>query len=67
MDCKDILSDGVNSYFEEFRERRREIASRPGYVDEVLIQGADRASFIARETIKEVREKMGIMGKPPLL
>ena len=67
VDCKDILSDGVNTYFEEFRERRREIASRPGYVDEVLIHGADRASLIARETIKEVREKMGIRGQPPLL
>jgi tryptophanyl-tRNA synthetase len=66
VDCKDILSDGVNSYFEEFRERRREFASRRGYVDEILIQGADRASAIARETIREVREKMGIIGNPPL-
>jgi len=58
VDCKQLLADGVNKDLEPFRQRRAEIAQRAGYVDEVLADGARRAHAIARETIKEVKEKM---------
>ena len=64
VECKDILAEGINQYFAEFRERREELASRPGYVEEVLVDGAQRASAIARETIAEVRERMGLLANP---
>ena len=60
VDCKRLLSEGINSYFAEFRERRRELAARPGYIEEVLEDGAARARAIAQETIREVMEKMGL-------
>ena len=60
VDCKQLLADGVNSALEPFRERRAEIAQRPGYANEVLAEGARRAQAIARETMKEVKEKMGL-------
>lgn len=60
VDCKNLLAEGVNRELAPFRERRAEIAQRPGYVDEVLANGARRAQAIARETLKEVREKMGL-------
>jgi tryptophanyl-tRNA synthetase len=60
VECKDLLAEGINRDLAPFRERRAEIARRPGYVDEVLVDGARRAHAIARETIKEVREKMGL-------
>jgi tryptophanyl-tRNA synthetase len=60
VDCKQLLADGINKALEPFRERRAEIAQRAGYVDEVLVDGARRAHAIAKETIKEVREKMGL-------
>lgn len=60
VDCKQLLADGVNSALEPFRERRAEIAQRPGYTTEVLAEGARRAQAIARETMKEVKEKMGL-------
>ncbi len=64
VECKGILAEGINNALAEFRERRREIASRPGYVEDVLAEGARRASAIARETVAEVREKMGLLGNP---
>ena len=60
VDCKAQLSEGINRYLEALREKRREYEARPGYVGEVLDDGANRAKAIARETIAEVMEKMGL-------
>ena len=60
VDCKKLLAEGINKTLAPFRERRAEIAQRPKYLDEVLADGASRASVIAKETIKEVKEKMGL-------
>lgn len=61
VDDKQTLADGINTYLAEFRERRREFAAKPGYVDEVLADGAARATVVARETIREVYAKMGLV------
>ena len=60
VDCKAQLAEGVNGYLDPLREKRREYEARPGYVGEVLEEGAHRAQAIARETIAEVSEKMGL-------
>jgi tryptophanyl-tRNA synthetase len=60
VDCKRLLAGGVNEDLAPFRERRAEIAKNPAYVDEVLANGARRAHDIAKVTIEEVREKMGL-------
>lgn len=60
VDCKRLLAEGVNAALAPFRERRVEIADRSGYVDEVLADGAGRAREIAKVTIEEVRDKMGL-------
>ena len=65
VDCKRQLADGINDYLGEMRERRRELETRPDYVTEVLLDGAKRAKVIAKATIDEVTEKMGL-GIPPL-
>jgi tryptophanyl-tRNA synthetase len=56
VDCKKLLAKNMNADLEPFRARRAELASRPGYVKEVLDDGADRARVIAQQTMKEVRE-----------
>ena len=61
VDCKVELADGINRYLEEFREKRREFQAKPRYLREVLDQGATKAGAIARETIAEVRGKMGLV------
>jgi tryptophanyl-tRNA synthetase len=60
VEDKQLLAEGINRTLEPFRERRHEFEERPGYVEEVLREGARRARAIARETLAEVRDKMGI-------
>jgi len=46
----------LNKHLEPFRARRAEFESRPGYVQDVLDDGARRARLIAEKTMEEVRE-----------
>ncbi|MGE5462030.1 MAG: tryptophan--tRNA ligase [Syntrophothermus sp.] len=56
VDCKKLLAKNMNAHLDPFRARRAELASRPGYVKEVLDDGASRARVIAQQTMQEVRE-----------
>jgi tryptophanyl-tRNA synthetase len=60
VDTKRLLADRIIAAFAEARERRRELAARPGYVEEVLRAGAERLAPIARETLAECHELMGL-------
>ena len=60
VDDKGLLAEGINRYFEEFRERRRELAATPHVVEEAMEAGAAKARAIARETLAEVYDKMGL-------
>ena len=61
VDCKTLLAEGINTALQPLRERRQALAEKPEYVKEVLSDGTARASVIARETMKEVRQKMGLI------
>ena len=61
VDCKMLLAREINSTLKPFRERRAVLAARPKYVTSVLADGAQRAQVIARETLKEVKLKMGLV------
>ena len=63
VDCKRHLSGSVNTFLEPLRERRRELEEQPEFVKEVLLEGGKKARAIARETIAEVYERMGL-GQP---
>ena len=60
VDCKRQLADGINRVFEPLRERRLEYEAKPGFVREVLAEGAKKAKVIARQTLSEASEKMGL-------
>ena len=60
VDCKREVADSLNDYLKELRERREEIKSKSGYVQEILHEGAKKARAIAKETIAEVYDKMGL-------
>ena len=60
VDCKAHLAAGINTSLESFRERRRELEAHPERLKEILADGAQKASAIAKETILEVRERLGI-------
>jgi len=61
VDCKQLLAQEINSTLKPFRERRASLAARPGYITDVLADGAQRAQVIARETLREVKQKMGLI------
>jgi tryptophanyl-tRNA synthetase len=61
VDCKKMLAQNISSALEPFREKRAALASKPNYITEVLADGANRAEAIARETLKEAKEKMGLL------
>ena len=50
----------MNAALEPIRERRADLEASPAKVREILGAGADKASVIARETMREVREVMNI-------
>jgi tryptophanyl-tRNA synthetase len=60
VDCKKIFARNLVAHFEPFRERRAEFARDPDYVWDVLADGARRAQAIARQTMAEVREAVGL-------
>jgi tryptophanyl-tRNA synthetase len=60
VDCKKMFARNLNAHFEPFRERRAELEAQPNYVDDVLADGAERAQGIARVTIAEVKEAVGL-------
>lgn len=63
VEHKRILADEINTALAPFRERRVALAGKPQYVAEVLVEGARRAQAIARNTLSEVKQKMGLIGK----
>ncbi len=57
-DCKTELHGRMESFFKPFWERRRELAARPGRVDEILAAGREKAGRIAAATMAEVKEAL---------
>ena len=60
VDCKRHLAASINDYMAPFRERRREYEARPDFVRDVLDDGAKKAQAIARATLEEVYQKLGL-------
>jgi tryptophanyl-tRNA synthetase len=60
-DFKKRLADAYWDHFTPMRARRDELAADPGYVDEVLRKGAERAREEAAKTLARVREAVGLI------
>jgi tryptophanyl-tRNA synthetase len=65
VDCKNRLSGNMAEALAPVRDRARELAEQPGRVQEILAAGAARARGVARHTIAEVRERMGLGSPSP--
>jgi tryptophanyl-tRNA synthetase len=64
VEVKRWLAEAIADHFAPMRERRAELAARPGVVDEVLAEGARRARVVARETMAMAREACGMLASP---
>jgi tryptophanyl-tRNA synthetase len=59
IECKRVLSNNIAEYFAPMRKRATELKSDPERVIDILGNGAERASTVARDTIVGVRAAMG--------
>lgn len=59
-DAKKLLLEKLHEVLDPFRQKRVELIKDFDYVEEVLKNGANRAQKIARETLDEVRSKVGL-------
>ena len=61
LDCKRVLADNIIRTLAPIRERALELQAQPEQVDQILGDGAAAARRIATETIREVRDRMGLL------
>ncbi len=62
VEVKEKLAGALNLFLEPMRERYKAYESDTGYVEQVILNGTERMRSIARETMKEVKQAMGLAG-----
>lgn len=60
-DLKKELAEAIYADLKPLQEKRKELENNPEYIDKVIKEGAEKARAVAQETIKEVRQKMGLI------
>jgi tryptophanyl-tRNA synthetase len=60
IECKGWAADAIVAHLAPIQERRAHLIENPSRVDEILSDGARRASARAEETMRDVRSAMGI-------
>lgn len=59
-DLKKDLAQAIYKDLEPIQKERERLASKPKYVDTVLKRGSEKAGKIAKETLRQVKSKMGL-------
>ena len=59
IDCKKVLFDSMTKELDPIRERAAEIRANPGAVEATLRAGAEKARAVARETMRDMKSRMG--------
>jgi tryptophanyl-tRNA synthetase len=59
-DFKKRVAEAVIARLEPVQQRYREVTADPGYLDSVLVQGKNRVSPIAEDTLRTVKGAMGL-------
>lgn len=60
-ELKATLADAISDYFADFRKRKKELLADKNKLAQILIDGKKRAEDIAKETMQEVKEKIGLL------
>jgi tryptophanyl-tRNA synthetase len=60
IECKKILIKNVFRVMEPIWTKRNELISNPGVLNEIVDRGTEKAKKIAGETMRLVREAMGL-------
>lgn len=60
LDCKQPVIDSVLAELAPMRERAREYTENPNLVRGIIGEGCEAARDVARDTLEEVRQAMGL-------
>ena len=60
LDCKRVLRDSMTAELAPVRERALALRERPEILRDALSDGTKRAAAVAKSTLGEVRERMGL-------
>lgn len=60
VEVKKKLTIAINNFLDPLRERRAQYTARPEMVDEILAEGTARYRAEAEETMRQVRDAMGL-------
>ncbi len=60
LDCKGPVIDAVQAELAPIRERAQEFIEQPQLVRNIVAEGSEEARDVARETLGEVRQAMGL-------
>jgi tryptophanyl-tRNA synthetase len=61
LDCKKVLHESIEKELVPIRAKAKELAADPKKIANTLAAGADHARTVARETMGEVKKKMGLL------
>jgi tryptophanyl-tRNA synthetase len=61
VEVKGKLDRAINEFLDPVRERRAYYKARPGLIEEILISGNRRMRQESEETMRLVRDAMGLM------
>lgn len=60
VEVKDALFEALERFLTPIRKRRAEYEARPGYVEQLIVEGTERTRHEAELTLREVRKAMGL-------
>ncbi len=60
VQCKKTVSASIQNFLEPIYQKRRELEKNPQLITEILEDGGKKARAVARETLEEVRQVMGL-------
>ena len=60
IECKKPVIDSINNELAPMQERIAKYQSDPELIRQIIFDGSEKARIVARETMSEVREAMGI-------
>ena len=60
IDCKKVLHEHMETELTPIRRRAAELQAKPAMVDDALASGRSKCSTLAKETLREVRSRMGL-------
>ena len=60
LDCKQPIVDAIQAELTPMRERAQTYLDDPTLVRNILADGCDRARRLAAETMRDVREALGL-------